>query len=250
MLKISIITVCYNSEKFLEGAIQSVLSQTYKNIEYIVVDGNSVDGTKSIIENYRDKISIYISEPDNGIYDAMNKGIKLATGDIVGFLNSDDFYSSKDSISKAINVFNENNVDCVYANINYVNAINSEKIVRFWVSGRYIKNSFSKGWHPAHPTFWVKRKIYEKYGGFNLRFKLAADFELMLRFLEKYRISNFYLNLPLIHMRLGGATSGSFKNVLKQNVECFNAFKTNQIKVSYFYPLYRILPKIKQFYKS
>lgn len=251
MLKISIITVCYNSEKHIENAILSVLNQSYSNIEYLVIDGGSKDATIKIINKYKDSISTFVSAPDNGIYDAMNKGLSLATGDVIGFLNSDDFYSDRESVKKAMEVFNrETNIDCVFANVNYVNEDKPDKIVRRWVSGEYKARSFKRGWHPAHPTFWVKKEIYKKFGVFDPSFKLAADFEIMLRFLEKYKITNIYINEPLIHMRLGGATSGSLKNIIKQNKECYLAFEKNNIKISLLYTFFRLIPKIKEFFRN
>jgi glycosyltransferase involved in cell wall biosynthesis len=247
MLKISIITVCYNSEKYIECAIQSLLKQSYSNIEYIIVDGGSNDRTLQIIDNYSDNITHFISDPDKGIYDAMNKGIAKASGDIIGFLNSDDFYAFPDAISEIISCFNDKRVDCIFGNINYVNADNIEKIVRNWKSGIFLKGSFKRGWHPAHPAFFVKKDVYDEFGGFDLSFKLAADFDLMLRFMEKGQITNYYYDKAIIHMRLGGTTSGSIKNIYKQNIECYKAFKKYDLSVSIFYPLYRIMPKIKQF---
>ena len=247
---VSIITVCYNSEKFIKSAIESVINQTYKNIEYIIIDGGSTDNTLKIIDKYKPSISKVISEHDNGIYDAMNKGISNATGDIICFLNSDDFYINNKVVSKLVNVFESKDIDCVFADINYVSQVEPKKIVRKWETGVFRKGSFAKGWHPAHPTFVVKKDVYNKYGCFNLQFKLAADFELMLRFLEKYKISNFYLPEALINMRLGGATNKSVSNIIKGNIECLKAFKTNNIRVSFFYPILRLFPKLKQLIKK
>jgi len=246
-MKISVITVCYNSEKFIEDAIKSVLNQSYQEIEYIVIDGGSKDNTLAIISKYKSFINTFISEPDKGIYDAMNKGINVATGDYIAFLNSDDFYTNTEAIASVVAVLKETKVDSLYANINYVRPLDVESIVRKWRTGSFDKHRFQYGWHPAHPTFVVKKEVYDKYGSFNLSFSLAADFELMLRFLECYKISHYYLDEVLIHMRLGGATSSGFKNFVKQNIECMKAFKVNGLKVSIFYPFYRLLPKLSQF---
>ena len=248
-MKISIITVCYNSEKHIKTAIESVINQTYKNIEYIVVDGASKDSTVDIIESYGDKITKFVSERDKGIYDAMNKGFQMATGDYLAVINSDDFYMSNDAIESVVNELNKKQTDSLFADLIYVEENNTEKQVRYWKSNEFVKGSFKKGWHPAHPTFFVKNEIYKKYGYFNLSFKLAADFELMLRFLEKYQISSCYLPKPIIKMRLGGATNKNFKNIYNQNIECYRAFKVNQLPVSILYPLYRLLPKLIQFLK-
>jgi glycosyltransferase involved in cell wall biosynthesis len=246
-MKISLITVCLNSVKYIRTTIQSVLSQTYPNIEYIIVDGGSTDGTLDIINSYSNKISKFISQPDKGIYDAMNKGILMATGDIIGFLNSDDMFSQSNSIELIMNAFKESSADSVFSNLYYVKQDEPDDIVRHWQTGKFVLGSFCKGWHPAHPTFYVKRKIYSQYGLFDLEFPLAADFEIMLRFLERYKISTNYLPQVLIKMRLGGATNRNLKNIYLQNKECIKAFSKNNIKTSFFYPIYRLLPKFFQY---
>lgn len=248
-MKISIITVCYNSEKHIKTAIESVINQTYNNIEYILVDGASKDKTVDIVKSYGDKITKFVSEPDKGIYDAMNKGFQMATGDYLAVINSDDFYMSNDAIESVVNELNKKQTDSLFADLIYVEENNTDKQVRYWKSNEFVKGSFKKGWHPAHPTFFVKNEIYKKYGYFDLSFKLAADFELMLRFLEKHQISSCYLPKPIIKMRLGGATNKNFKNIYNQNIECYRAFIVNQLPVSILYPLYRLLPKLIQFFK-
>jgi glycosyltransferase involved in cell wall biosynthesis len=248
-MKISIITVCFNSEKTIVKTIQSVLAQTYTNIEYIIVDGVSKDNTLEIIKKYESKIHQWISEPDKGLYDAMNKGISLATGEVIGFINSDDLFCDDQAIEKVMNVFMKNpHLDSVYADLYYVSQKDTDKIIRKWITGNQQK--FNVGWHPAHPTFYIKKSVYEKFGGFDLSFKLAADFEIMLRFLDKYQISTQYLKEPLVKMRLGGETNKSFKNIYNQNLECIRAFKKNEVKViPFLYPLFRIIPKLFQFKK-
>ncbi len=247
-LKISIVTVCFNSEKHIKSAIDSVLSQSYQNIEHIVIDGSSRDKTMEIVRSYGEKINKVISEPDNGIYDAMNKGLKLATGDYVAVLNSDDFYTNNHVIEQVVKRLNEAKTDSLFADLTYVDELNPDKQVRYWKSNEFVKGSFGTGWHPAHPTFFVKKAVYENYGYFNLSIHLAADFELMLRFLEKYQITSCYLAQPIIKMRLGGATNKSIKNIIIQNIECYKSFKINGLSVSFLYPLYRLLPKVKQFF--
>lgn len=248
-MKISIITVCYNSGKTIEDTFKSVQSQSYKDIEYIVIDGGSKDNTLEFINQYKEIIDYSVSEKDNGLYDAMNKGIEKATGDVIGFLNSDDLFCDDMAVEKVMNVFNENSkIDSVYADIYYVDQNNTDKIVRKWITGK--QKTFKKGWHPAHPTLYIKKKVYNQYGGFNLKFKLASDFEIMLRFLEKYKISTIYLPEPLIKMRLGGETNKSVENIFRQNKECIKAFKDNDLKVnSVLYPFFRIIPKFFQFLK-
>ena len=247
-LKISIVTVCYNSEKYIRTAIDSVLNQTYNNIEYIIIDGASKDQTMDIVKSYGDSIQVVVSEPDKGIYDAMNKGLKLATGDFVAVLNSDDFYTHNEVIQHVVNCLEENKTDSLFADLTYVEELSPVNQVRYWKSNEFVKGSFKTGWHPAHPTFFVKKSIYEQFGYFNLSIKLAADFELMLRFLEKHQISSCYLPLPIIKMRLGGATNKNIKNIINQNIECYKSFKINGLHVSILYPFFRLLPKIKQFF--
>lgn len=246
-MKVSIITVTFNSALTLSNTIDSVRHQTYGNIEYIIVDGNSTDSTIEIIKNNLDLVSFWISEPDSGLYHAMNKGINLASGDIIGFINSDDFYLNDDVINNIVEEFTNNDVDAVHGELFYVDKINTDRIVRHWKSGNYYFGAFKRGWHPAHPTLFLKREVYEKFGHFNLDFKLASDFELMCRFFEKNQIKSVYLNKPLIKMRLGGTTSKNIRNVILQNIECYNAFGVNNLKVSFFYPILRFFFKWNQY---
>lgn len=248
-MKISLITVCYNSEATLETTIKSVIEQTYKNIEYIVIDGNSTDKTKDIIQSNIDLIDIYISEDDDGVYDAMNKGIKLATGDVIGFLNSDDFFKSSLVLSKINEIFEVKKADISYGNMHYVLRDNIKNIRRLWISGEYKKNYFEDGWVPGHPTFYAKRNLYEKHGCFDLNYKLAADYELMLRFMIKPNLNIEYISEVLVVMRLGGLTSGSIKNRYLQNLEIKKAWKNNNLKIPKLFLLYKLIKKIKQFFK-
>ncbi|KFF00371.1 family 2 glycosyl transferase [Chryseobacterium formosense] len=247
-MKISIITVCWNSEKYLKTAIESVLNQTYQNIEYIIIDGGSTDSTLEIIKNYEPLFEgrmKWISEKDGGIYDAMNKGINHTSGDIVGLLNSDDFYISNSVLQKISNAFIRENVDSVYADLYYVKENDTDKIVRSWKIGE--KCSFMSGWHPAHPSFFVKKEVYDKFGNFNTDYRIAADFEIMLRFLEKYAISTFYIKEFLLKMRLGGESNKNFKNIKRGKNEILQAFKSNNISVPFYYPYKRWMSKMFQY---
>lgn len=248
-MKITIITVAYNSERTIRDTLESVLDQLYQDYEYIVVDGASTDGTMDAVREmetrFHGKLK-YISEPDHGIYDAMNKGIEIASGDIIGILNSDDIFHDNYVVEHIVKAFDENpDADAIYADLFYVKQSNTNKVVRKWRTGK--QRPFAKGWLPAHPTFYVKRSIYERYGFFNLNFKLAADFEMMLRLVERHHIKIAYLPMPLVKMRLGGATNRSIKNIIQQDRECVRAFYENGIPVSRLYLLYRLLPKIRQF---
>lgn len=251
MMKISLVTVTYNSDTTLRDTIQSVLSQSYPDIEYIIVDGLSKDKTVDIIKEYEPLFHgrmKWITERDKGLYDAMNKGFAMATGDIIGIINSDDLLATPTAIAEVVACFSKNDpVDCVYADLYYVSQNDTTKIVRHWISGK--QRSFKYGWHPAHPTFYVKKRVYDRLGAFDLNYHFAADFELMLRLIEKEHISVVYLPKPLVRMRLGGVTSKNLTNIRKGNIECIRAFQKNEIKVSFLYPVYRLLPKLKQYFQ-
>jgi glycosyltransferase len=245
-LKVTIITVCYNSASTIYHTLTSVQRQSYKNIEHIVVDGGSTDNTVSIVNSFP-HVSAFISEKDGGIYDAMNKGIAMATGDVVGILNSDDIYIDQDVISKVADAFERQSTDTVYGDLEYVDSVNTNRILRKWKSGRFRQDSFKYGWMPPHPTFFVRREVYEKVGRFNLSFNTAADYEMMLRILFKHNCSTHYLPEVLVKMRMGGASNGSVLRRLKANREDRLAWKINNLK-PYFFTLYlKPVRKIFQF---
>ena len=247
-MKISIITVCLNSDETIEDAIKSILAQSYDDIEYIIVDGGSSDETLSIIKKYENEITRYISEPDKGVYDALNKGLKLATGEVVGFLHADDFYATTETIKNVARVFEHNKVDCLWGDLVYVGKENTEKIIRYWKSGKYKKNLFKRGWMPAHPTFFVKRRVYEKHGYFNTDFRIAADYEIMLRFLHKFNISSYYIPEVLVKMRVGGLSNRSLKNVVRKSIEDYNAWKINKLSGGIHTIIMKNISKIPQFF--
>lgn len=245
-MKISIITSTYNSDKTIKDTLNSILNQTYKNIELLIIDGDSKDNTLEIVHQYESLFNgklKYISESDKGIYDAMNKGIRMATGDIIGILNSDDLYMDNNVLEDIANTFIKNKVDSIYGNLIFVEENNTNKIVRTWKGSQYISGSFLKGWHPAHPTFYVKREVYEKYGAFDISFDVSADFELMLRLIEKHKISNLYLDRYFVKMRMGGESTGSINKIITGNKNILRAFKKNGFKVSPLYPIKRLFPK-------
>ena len=246
-MKISIITTTYNSAVTVKDTLQSVNAQTYHNIEHIIVDGASKDNTLDIVREYGKRVAKVISEPDKGIYDAMNKGIREATGDIIGILNSDDVYASESVLANVMRLFDDENCDGVYGNLNFVRATNLNEVVRLWKSSPYKPTGFSKGWHPPHPTFFVRKEIYNNYGLFDISLDVSADFELMLRFIEKHKIDVCFLDEVLVKMRYGGESTGSIKKIIAGNKNIMKAFKKNDLDVSYLYPFYRLLPKLKQF---
>ena len=250
-MKISIITVSYNSENFIESCINSIISQSYKDIEYIIIDGSSKDNTLKIIKKYSRYVSTIVSEPDKGIYDAMNKGIKIAKGEIIGFLHSDDMYQNTDVLSKVANVFKNNaSLDACYADLIYVKKTNTSRIVRYWKSSKFIIGSFSRGWSPPHPTFFVRRSIYERYGNFNLKYPIVSDIELMMRLLEVHNIQTQYLNEIWIKMRLGGLSNKNFKSILKQNQDILRALSNHTLSSNIItFVINKILSRLKQFFQ-
>lgn len=247
-MKITIITAVLNNREFIEECITSVLNQTYKAIEYIIIDGGSTDGTAEIIKRHENNISKWVSGPDSGVYHALNKGLQLASGDIIGLLHSDDFYAHDKVIETVASQMKNRNIDSCYGDLLYVSRYNIENIIRHWKSSPYKQGLFRKGWMPPHPTFFVKREIYEKYGLFNTNFRIAADYELMLRFLEKYRISTYYIPEVLIKMRLGGASNKSLKNLFIKSSEDYKAWKVNNLNGGLFTIFLKNFSKIPQFF--
>ena len=247
-MKVSIITVCLNSEKTIEDCIDSVVSQDYENIEYIIIDGLSNDKTVNIIEKYKNNIDKFISESDNGIYDAFNKGIKVANGELIGILNSDDIFMTNTIISELVNKIIEDKADSIYADLVFVNQHDTNKIMRQWKSGPYSKNNFIYGWMPPNPTFFVKKKIFDKYGFYNLTFGSAADYEILIRFMYRFGISSTYFPKIVTKMRLGGVSTYSFSNRFKAHIQDWNAWIKNDISNFPIWVLLKPLRKIYQYF--
>ncbi|MBP1950568.1 glycosyltransferase family 2 protein [Virgibacillus litoralis] len=253
-MKISIITVSYNSAETIKDTLESVYNQTYDKIEYILIDGKSNDTTLQILESYESDFAKkgieykWISEKDNGIYEAINKGIQLSTGDVIGILNSDDYYNDNDVVKDIATVFNQNDIDCIYGNLKYIDPLN-KKVTRKWVSRDFEFGLFEKSWTPAHPTFYCKKESYIKHGLYRTDFKIAADVELMYRFLEKDRINSKFLNRPMVVMRQGGVSSSGLKSTYIITKEMRKAFKDNGGNFNLLkYLGYKIL-KVKEFIK-
>lgn len=246
-MKISVITATFNSKTTLADTLRSVAAQSHVDIEHIIVDGASIDGTLDVVRQHGERVSQIISEPDRGIYDAMNKGIKAATGDIVGILNSDDMYYDNDIVRIIADVFTNKEIDACYGDLVYVDRNDTGQIIRYWQSSPYKEGLLKRGWIPAHPTFYVRRSVYEKYGGFDLRYRLAADTELMMRFIGRYKIRVEYIPHLMVKMRLGGATNKNISNIFKQNIEIWRAAKQNYINISPLFPVYKIANRIIQF---
>jgi len=246
-LKISLITATYNSASTIESSLLSFINQDYENKELIIIDGGSTDETLSIIEKYKLAVTTIISEKDNGIYDALNKGISLATGDVIAILHSDDFYIHNHVLSKVIETFIAYKSDSVYGNLIYVDRIDTNRIIRKWISGNYIHGKFIQGWMPPHPAFFAKKECYNRYGKFNLSLRSSADYELMLRFLHKHKISTAYLNEFLVKMRIGGQSNVSLKNRIKANREDKLAWELNDLKPAFYTLFFKPLRKLIQF---
>ena len=246
-MKVSIITVVFNGKKTLGSCIDSVLSQDYKFIEYIIIDGNSTDGTKELVESYGNKIHKFISEPDKGIYDAMNKGIELATGDVIGVLNADDFYAYNSVISNIVDAMTVSGANGSYGDLEYVDATIDFKVTRKWISGKVKADSFLNGWMPPHPTFFLQKIFYEKYGNFRLDLGSAADYELMLRMIQKVGIKLAYVPKVLVKMRVGGVSNSTISNRLAANRNDRKAWKANGLKPRFYTLWLKPLRKVFQF---
>jgi glycosyltransferase involved in cell wall biosynthesis len=248
-LKFSIITVNFNGAETLEQTIQSVLAQDYPHLEYIVIDGASKDRSIEILEKYASKIT-YISEKDAGIYDAINKGLKRATGDIIGFIGADDFYPSIDVITEVAKAFESKKTDAIYGDKQYVNADNLSKIVRYWTSGEYDKQNWLSGWMPPHLSFYLKKSAYETYGYYKTDFTCSGDYELMLRMLYKNNVSVAYLPKVIMTMRNGGTSTASWKHRLIANQEDRRAWRVNDLSPKWYTLWWKPISKISQLFKS
>ena len=247
MPKISIVTVVFNGAATIEETIESVAGQTLRDREHVIVDGASRDGTLEKIANHRDKLAAVLSEPDDGLYYAMNKGIALAKGEIIGFLNSDDVYADARVLEDVAAALQDPAVDACYGDLVYVARDNPGRVVRYWKSRDYAAGLIEKGWMPAHPTFFIRKRILEEIGGFNTRYRLQADYDLMIRLFVTRGIRTVYLPRILVKMRLGGHTNRSLRNVVSGNLEAYAACKENGIPVGPLFILGKIASRLPQF---
>ena len=232
-MKITVITAAYNSAATIADTLRSVAEQTHPDVEHIIVDGLSTDDTVAIVEERGAHVARVITERDRGIYDAMNKGLAAATGDVIGLLNSDDLYPHSGVLSHVAAAFTADpGLDAVYGDLRYVKQFDVKKNVRYWRSSDFKPGNFLHGWVPPHPTFFARRQVYERLGAFNLDYRLAADWELMVRFMEVNRIRTRYCPEVFVHMRLGGATNQSWANVWEQNKEIWRAAKAHGLRPS------------------
>lgn len=225
-MKVSIVTATYNDAATIRDTIESVLSQDYPDIEYIIVDGNSTDGTMDVVQEYKGRVQHVLSEPDTGAYDAMNKGFRLATGDIIGVLNADDFFTAPTIVSRLVATLEESHADAVYGDVHYVHADNLEKVTRYYSSRLFRRSWMRFGFMPAHPSFYCRREIYLKYGLFDTSYKIAADFEQLLRLIFVNRIKTVYIPLDCVTMRTGGLSSSgmvSHKRIFREHLQALKA---------------------------
>ncbi|ANP63466.1 glycosyltransferase family 2 protein [Vibrio alginolyticus] len=247
-MKVSIITATYNSSETIIDTLKSLEQQSYPDIEYIIVDGASKDNTLEVVRQNCTRVSTIISEPDKGIYDALNKGIQAATGDVIGFLHSDDLFAYPDAVADMIATMEKNQSQAAYADLAYVSKEDTDKMVRLWTSGDYQRNKMLSGWMPPHPTFYMKRELYLSLGHFDLGFKIAADYDSLLRYLWSNNVSMSYLPKVLIKMRVGGASNRSLSNIYKKTCEDIQALKNNNV----FWPkaiFIKNFSKIPQFFR-
>ncbi|RTL30680.1 MAG: glycosyltransferase [Burkholderiales bacterium] len=229
-MKISIIMAVYNGQDTIEAALQSILRQKGVDIELIVIDGASTDRTMDILHRYVDHVAMLRSEPDNGIYDALNKGLKLASGDVVGFLHADDMYADDLVVSDIVSAFSSSpDVDAIYGDLQYVSKEQPHAVVRHWRSGDYSYALLKRGWMPPHPTFYVRRSIYLQYGLFDTKYRIAADYDCIFRFLGRHQIGICYIPRVLVKMRIGGASNRSLGNIIQKSREDYRALRTNHI---------------------
>lgn len=245
--KVSIVTVVYNARETVEDAIESVVRQTYDNVEYVVIDGKSTDGTRDIIARYDDEIDHFVSESDEGIYSAMNKGVRATTGDIVGILNADDFYADEKVIERVVETFERRNTDCVYGDLVYVEPEDPDEVVRYWRAGEFETERIRRGWMPPHPTLFIRRKLYERFGGFDQSLDISADYELIVRLLYRRCASAAYLPKVLVRMRNGGSSNSSLVQRLRGHIQDYRAWLKNGEIPNPLMMARKPLSKLKQF---
>lgn len=246
-LKISVITAVFNNRQTIAAAVDSVLSQACVEVELLVIDGGSTDGTLDVLQAYGDRLSVLVSEPDEGIFDALNKGILLSTGDVVGFLHSDDMFADERVLMRIAEAFVAPDVGAVYGDLLYVRRNAPDVVVRYWRAGKFSQTRLKWGWMPPHPTFYVRRSVYQRLGVFDLRYRIAADYDTILRFLGKGKIRVDYIPEVLVRMRLGGTSNRSFANIVRKSKEDYLALRRNGVG-GVGTLAWKNLSKVKQFF--
>jgi len=248
-MKISIITATYNSADHIKSCLASVQNQSYQNIEHIIIDGASTDKTLEIIKDTPNRVVKIISEPDNGIYDALNKGIKQATGDIVCFLHADDLFASEKTLQKVFLHFKLSSTDVAYGDLEIIKKSNEDKLFRCWKSKAFHPEMLQYGWMPPHPALFIKKSLYNKIGGFDTSYKISGDYDFILRLFQQPGISANYIPEVLVRMQHGGASSKNLKNIIQKSREDLKALRENEIKYPYLTLAAKNLRKIPQFLK-
>lgn len=248
-MKVTLITVCRNAAPVIAGTLESVRQQTHPDIEHIVIDGASTDGTVALLEHWRDRLAVLVSEPDKGIYDAMNKGLRLATGDIIGFVNAGDLLMTPQVITRVVAAFERSGADAVYGDIIMVDEHDIHKVHRTWLSGAYRRENFRKGWMPPHVATFFRKSVYDRHGLFNLDLRIGADYEILLRFLYKHKVPAVHLPETLVRFRLGGMSNGSVGHILKANREVRASWGINGLKAPPLLVTRKLWSKVMQFFR-
>jgi glycosyltransferase involved in cell wall biosynthesis len=249
-MKISVVTVVFNAADTIADTLRSVAVQTYPNIEHIIIDGGSTDGTLGVIKQHGTHIATLVSEPDKGIYDAMNKGWQRATGNVVAFLNADDAYMHNNVVSEAAVIMAQPEWDACHGDLVYVDRQNTDRIVRYWRGHDYAPGDCLKGWMPAHPTFFARRRLFERFGGFNIAYRRQADFDLMLRWFELGHIRTLHVPHVWARMRMGGVSNNTVTGVIKGNLEAYRACKQAGFNVTPFFMLRKIASRLPQYWRK
>ena len=250
-MKVSVITTTFNSAKSIESCLCSVLNQNYNNIEYLIIDGESKDQTLAILNKFVadfNQIRIF-SEKDKGMYDALNKGINLASGDIIGFIHSDDFLESNDIINQIVSMIKSESLDGVYGDLQYINRNNPQTIIRSWKSLDYHQSLLERGWMPPHPTLFLKKEVYEKHGLFDLSYKISADYDFILRIFKDSELKFGYIPKVITKMRTGGISNRNLKNIIKKSIEDYRAIRSNNVG-NFLTLIRKNTSKLKQFFNS
>ena len=249
-MKVSIITAVLNARETIRETVESILEQAFESIEYIIVDGGSTDGTLEVIEECRDARTQIMSEPDQGVYDALNKGIQRSSGDIIGILQAGDLYAHSRVLNKVVEVFENLKEDSCSGDLQYVDQHDPNKVIRYWKSSTYKDGKFRWGWMPPHPTFFAKRAIYEKYKYFNTKFQISGDYELMLRYLAVHGISTHYIPEVMVKMRVGGMSNRNLRYIMRKSYEDCKACRLNHLSGWFAAVLLKNLTKVPQFFNK
>lgn len=248
-MKVSVITICYNAAEHIDETMRSVVMQDHGDIEHIVIDGGSTDGTQRRIERYREVVAHFTSEKDKGVYDAMNKGLRVATGEVIAFVNAGDMIAHRSCISEMAAEFSKNDADAIYGDAYMVDPHDVKKVKRFWKGGAYDRQKFRWGWMPPHLGTYIRKVVYDRFGHFRDDLKVSADYELMFRFMYKQRIRVRYVPRVLVRFRLGGVSNRSLAHIWRANLEVFKAWKLNDEPVSVLIIIAKPLRKIAQFFR-